>query len=109
MTEAQPRPTLLSQAHVSKALGDPRFFDAVPEYTPLRAKIQAMHVDLQSKRGCSGCKRRRVVANTFKDFLSVTAALSPDGIRRLKQYLGISRLMLNVYDRQAGKVQLRIV
>ena len=102
------QPTLLGEPHVSKALADPQFFVQLPEFLSLRVKMQAMHADLSAATGCGGCRRRRVVGNLYADFCSIITALTPDGIGRLKQYLGCQALMLNTVDPLTHQVRLRM-
>lgn len=103
------RPIILGQSHVSRALGDARFFELLPEFRVLQAKLATMKIDLNSNRGCGGCKRARATANIFNDFLAITSTLSPDGLQRLKQYLGCQQFMVNQLNPQTGQVRLRIV
>ena len=101
------RPTILSQVHVSKALADQRFYELIPEFRALQAKLAAAKIDLNAGRGCSSCRKTRAVASFFSDFMSIASALSPDGVRRLKEYLGVQALMMNTMDRTTGQVQLK--
>lgn len=107
MEPAPIRPTILSQGHVSRSLADPRFFELLPEFRALQVKLQTMKVDLQSTRGCSGCKKARAASNLFNDFLAIATALSQDGVHRLKAYLGTPQLMVNRVDPVTRQVQLR--
>jgi hypothetical protein len=107
MNQPPIRPTILSQSHVSKALGDPRFFELLPEFRSLQVKLQTMKVDLQSKRGCSGCRAHRAVSNLFNDFVSIAAAMGSDSVSRLRTYLGVAQLMVNRVDPITKQVQLR--
>ena len=109
MSDPVPRPILFGQGHVTGALADQRFFELLPEFRPLQARQQAQKVDLQQSRGCTGCQKRRAAQNIFGDFLTTMLALSPDGMQRLKQYLGAPTLMLNYMDPQTRQVQLRIL
>ena len=104
-----PKPILLGQGHVTQAMADLRFFELLPEFRPLQAKQQAAMADLQQRRGCSGCQKRRAAQNIFGDFLSTMLALSPDGLARIKQYFGAPTLMLNVMDPQTRQVQLKVL
>jgi len=103
------KPVLFGQSHVTKALADPRFFELLPEFRSMQVKLQTMKVNLQDSRGCSGCKQRRATSNLFNDFLSIMSALSPDGIVRLKQYIGAPSIMLNTIDRTNGQAALKII
>jgi len=103
------RPVLLSQGHVLRALADPKFFERCPEFTSLRVKMTTMHADLLApKRGCSSCKQSRVGRNLYGEFLLLVRGLSEDGMARLKLYLGVNRLMLNLMTRE-GRAEMHVV
>lgn len=103
------QPIILSQSHVSKALADQRYFSLMPEFAVLQVKLQAMHVDLTAKRGCSSCRKQRAASSLFNDFVSIVLALSPDGLQRLKGYLGVEKIMVNTIDRATGAATLRVL
>ena len=96
-------PVVLSSSMVDRALQDPTFYQKVPEFIPLRAKLEATKSALSGTGGCSGCRRKRVIRNMFHDFLLTTRSLSPDASVRMKQYFGIERMMFNSLD-QAGRM-----
>ena len=102
------QPMLISQGMLSKSLADPAFFQQVPEFTPFKAKLQAMHVDYTRPGGCSGCKQRRVQQNLYGDYITLAQALSPDGLTRLKKYFGTQRFMVNNVEPKTNRVELRI-
>ena len=77
---------ILSYSMVSKGLMDPKFYELLPEFVTLKSKLQLLNVDIVKKTGCSGCAKRRVESNMFKDFLSVTQSLDSNGINRFKEY-----------------------
>lgn len=101
------RPTILSQAHVSKSLADQRFYELLPEFHALQVKLETMKVDLTATRGCSGCRKARAAANLFNDYLSIATSLSADGVQRLKTYLGAAQIMVNQVDPTTRQVHLR--
>lgn len=111
MLHPQPavKPVILSQSHVAKAVADTRFYALLPEYLALQAKLKTMHVDLDARRGCSSCRKRRAAANVFNDFVAITLAISPDGLNRLKSYLAAPQLMVNTINRNTGAAELRII
>ncbi len=104
MTES--RPVILSQGHVTNALADNRFFEVMPEFRPLQVKRDAMKADLATRRGCRGCKQARVQRSLFSDFTSIVSVLSPDGLRRLKSYLHVDKLMMNRLDPTTRQIRL---
>jgi hypothetical protein len=103
-------PVLLGESLATRALSDSNFFNVLPEYSTLKMKMQTMKADLTvAASGCSGCRKRRVVRTLFSDFLSVTLALSGDGLARLKTYLGTPSLLVNRMDPSTGKVEMKIL
>lgn len=98
------QPMLISQGMVSRSLGDASFFQRVPEFTPLKAKVNAMHVTMTKPGGCGGCKTRRVQYNLYGDYVTLARALSPDGLARLKQYFGATRFMVNDVEPRTNRV-----
>ena len=41
----QEKPIILSVDHIKKAIGDPNFFNSMPEFSVIKKKMDAMHVD----------------------------------------------------------------
>lgn len=103
------KPTLISQGMVSRSLGDPTFFQRVPEFTPFKAKLKAMHVTYDKPSGCGGCKHRKVQHNLYQEYITVVQALSADGLARLKQYFGVQRFMLNNVEPKTHRVTIKII
>lgn len=101
------RPTILSVEHIKKAIGDSNFFEKVPEFAPIKKKMDAMHVDFGT--GCSPCKKRRVAASLTSDFTSILTSLSDDGLARVKAYMDIPRLLVRTANRQTGRIETREV
>ena len=117
MTELQSsrmgsRPTMLSQGQVVKALADPKFFEIMPEFRSLQVKMTTMHADLKplqpTSRGCGSCKKSRVSRNLYSEFLTLTSSISPDGLMRLKGYLGVQQLLLHVLNNE-GRAEVRVL
>lgn len=80
---------VLGGSHVEKAIHDQNFFSLMPEFSSIRAQIAAMHVDLNSKKGCSSCQKRRIHANIDGNFAAIASRLPDDRAKVLKKYLGI--------------------
>ena len=104
---ADARPTILEASHIQRAIGDPNFYAAMPEFLPVKHKVDSLHVDLG--RGCSSCQRRRVATTVNSDFVSVLNSLSPDGFARFKKYIGAEKLLVRAMDRKLGRTVLREV
>ena len=80
---------MLGGSHIIKSVGDPKFFSLMPEFASIKAQIETMHVDVNPKRGCSACAKRRLHANIDGNFAAIASSLSPDRAKVLKKYLGI--------------------
>lgn len=101
------KPTILEASHIQRAIGDPNFFSAMPEFLPVKRKIEALHVD--PGKGCSSCARRRIATTVNSDFVSVLNSLTPDGYARFKKYIGVDKLLVRSMDRRLGKTMMREV
>lgn len=80
---------MLGGQHISKAVSDSNFFKLMPEYASIKAQMDTMHIDVNSKRGCSSCNKRRLHANIDGNFAAITSRLPDDRAKVLKKYLGI--------------------
>ena len=99
-------PTIISTSMVAKAVTDPKFYNALPEFLSISMKLKASH-EPELRGGCGGCRRKRMAVNVFQDFVAIVAGLAPDATERLKQYLGIKALMYHGRDAQ-GRMALKI-
>ena len=104
-----PRIVVFGQGHVTQALADARFFELLPEFRSIQQKAAAQKTELAAHRGCTGCQRRRQVANIFGDFIAIMLGLSPDGLARLKQYYGSPTMMVNSIDPTTRQAQMRVL
>ncbi|MFC1453608.1 hypothetical protein ACFLQL_00320 [Verrucomicrobiota bacterium] len=100
---------ILSYSMVSKALLDTNFYTLLPEFATLKNKLQLLKINIAKPTGCSGCQKRRVEANMFKDFLSVVQTLDADGIKKFKEYFKINKLMLNIINPQTKAVEFKVI
>lgn len=80
---------ILGGVHIAKAVADPGFFQLMPEFASIRAQIAAMHMDVNSKKGCPSCNKRRLHANIDGNFAVIAADLPDDRAKVLKKYLGV--------------------
>ena len=99
------KPVILSTDHIKKAIGDANFFTLLPEFLPIKKKMEAMHVDFN--KGCSACKQRRTATSLSSDFISIINSLSDDGLNRMKSYLGVPKLIVRTTNKQTNKVIAR--
>ena len=80
---------MLGGAHISKAVSDPGFFRTMPEFASVKAQIDTMHIDVNSKKGCNSCNKRRLHANIDGNFAAIASRLPYERAKVLKKYLGI--------------------
>lgn len=99
---------LLSYSMVSSALLDPQFYTSLPEFSPLREKLKNLKVNIAPGK-CTGCQKKRIEANLYKDFISILGKLSPEKCETIKNYYRISNLMLNVVDPATRKVEFKTI
>ena len=89
---------LLAEQEIKDSMADARFYEQMPEVLPLRKKMQAMHNDLITPRGCTSCAKNRAYRSLGNDYLTIVSSLSDDGKERLKRYFGADELHANTLD-----------
>ena len=82
---------LLGGVHITKAISDPRFFVLMPEFASIRAQMATMHIDVNSRKGCNTCNKRRLHANIDGNFAAIASRLPEDRAKVLKSTLGWTR------------------
>ena len=101
---------MLGGEHIAKAVSDPEFFKVMPEFASIKAQIDTMHIDINSKKGCNACNKRRLHANIDGNFAAIVSRL-PDGrAKALKKYLGIEddrSFFIRAINPADGKLILR--
>ena len=80
---------MLGGEHITKAVSDDKFFELMPEYASIKAQIATMHIDVNSKKGCNACNKRRLHSNIDGNFAAITSRLTDERAKVLKKYLGI--------------------
>jgi len=80
---------MLGGTHIERAVKDEKFFSLMPEFASIKSQIAAMHIDINSKKGCSSCNRRRLHANIDGNFAAIASRLPDERAGVLKRYLGI--------------------
>ena len=103
----QEKPVLFSQEHIRRAMADDRFVSAMPEFAAVRARMRA--AEATKSIGCNTCRQRRVAGSMSSDFMSVVARLPNDALQRLKEYLGVGRLLFRMLDKASGRVVMKEV
>lgn len=101
------KPVLIGTDHINRALGDANFFTQLPEFLPVKKKMEAALA--APGPGCMACRRRRAMGSATSDFISVLSTLSDSGLARMKKYLGVERLLVRTVNRSSGKVELKEV
>jgi hypothetical protein len=109
MSDQENKPEILGPSHVKRAIGDPNFYAQMPEFLTIKRKLDAMHINLNSGKGCSSCKMRRAANTVYSDFASIVASLSPDSLARFKKYLGVNKLVINKVNPATNRVSLQEV
>lgn len=99
-------PVIFGAQHMTKALSDSSFFEALPEFLTVKSKMETMKVNLENNKGCTPCKMRKARNSVNSDFLSIMSSLSQDGKERFKKYFGVDRLLFNKTDPKTYRVTL---
>jgi len=89
---------LLAEQEIKDSMADARFYEQMPEFLPLRKKMQAMHDDLITPHGCSNCAKNRVYRSLGGDYLRIVETLGEDAKGRLRRYFGADELRATVLD-----------
>ena len=89
---------LLAEQEIKDSMADARFYEQMPEFLPLRRKMQAMHNDLVTPHGCTTCAKNRVYRSMGGDYLRIVENLKDDATERLRRYFGADELRATVLD-----------
>jgi len=89
---------LLAEQEIKDSMADAKFYEQMPEFLPLRKKMQAMHDDLITPHGCSSCAKNRVYRSLGGDYLRIAAGLSGDAAERMRRYFGADELRATILD-----------
>ena len=100
------RNMILGADHIRKAMSDPSFFQAMPEFASVQAKMNTIK-SASGRRGCSSCQQRRIQSSVQGDFVGVLNTLSTAAMGRLKKYFGTDTLMINAFDTSEGRTVLK--
>lgn len=99
---------ILSYSMVSGALIDPNFYTLMPEFLTLQPKLKSLHVDIKPG-GCTGCQKKRIESNLFKDFMFVVQSLDANALQRLKSYYKLDKLMVNAVNPTTGAFEFKTI
>lgn len=89
---------LLGEQEIKDSMTDLKFYEFLPEFLPVRAKMQAIHDDVVKPKGCAPCAKNRAYRNFSADYLRIVQQLSDDGKARMRQYFGADELRATVLD-----------
>lgn len=89
---------LLGEQEIKDSMADARFYEQMPEFLPLRRKMQAMHDDLITPHGCTNCAKNRVYKSLGGDYIRIVASLKDDSVERFKRYFGADEIRVNDVD-----------
>ena len=89
---------MLAEQEIKDSIADMRFYEVMPEFLPLRAKMRAMHDDIVRPKGCAPCAKNRAYRNFSADYLRIVQQLTDDGKARMRQYFGADELRATVLD-----------
>lgn len=100
-------PVVVNRSMVLRALEDPSFFAALPQYAMLKSKLKMMGAN--EPTGCRGCRGRAVAQNILADFLRVTSILQGEDLNKLKRYFGVEKLMYSSHNPRTGGYESKII
>lgn len=96
--EAQKVVKLLAEREIKDSMADARFYEQMPEFLPLRKKMQAAHNDLITPKGCTQCAKNRAYRTHSGDYLTIVASLKGDAVERMRKYFGADELRATTLD-----------
>ena len=99
---------ILSYSMVSSALVDPTFYTLLPEFLTLQPKLKSLRVDIKPG-GCTGCQKKRIESNLFKDFMYIVQAMDVGALTRLKSYYKLDKLMVNAVNPATGAFEFKVI
>lgn len=91
---------LLAEREIKSSMADPGFYEQLPEFIPLRAKLDAAHANPMTPKGCSSCAKNRAYRAFSSDYMHIALRLSPDGAARFRKYFGADEIRAMVLDRE---------
>ena len=106
MTAASPQ--LISLGTAARCLSDSRFYEALPEFLPLRAKM-SMQAAVAGRAGCSSCAKRRMQSSAGIDFIRMVRGLEGDRLARFKAYIGAETLLVNGMNAVTKRFESRVI
>lgn len=100
---------IISYSMVSGALLNTEFYNLLPEFLPLKARLPSLKIDLNKPGGCTGCQKKRVEAGLFKEFVQCVQTLSPLSLQKLKDFYHVDKLMVNVVNPTTKAIEFKVL
>lgn len=96
-------PVTASISLVTKALSDPACYNNVPGFKALRDLAININKQVTNGKGCSSCKKRRLLGNLMTEFGRTVAGLDDTGRQKLREYFK-RPLLITTRNPKTGKV-----
>ena len=98
--ETEPVIKMISEKEIKDSMADAKFYEAMPEFLPLRMKLKAMHNDLITPHGCSNCAKNAAFRSVSPDYMRTLAGLegNEEAVDRLRKYFGADELRATTID-----------
>lgn len=93
----------LGEQEIKDSMADMKFYEVLPEFLPIRAKMKTMHDDIVKPKGCAPCAKNRAYRSHAGDYLRIVQNLSEDGKARFRAYFGVDELRATVLDAATQK------
>lgn len=93
---------------VSSALIDNAFYQLMPEFLTLQPKLKSLNVNIKPG-GCTGCQKKRIESNLFKDFMYIVQSLDINALQRLKTYYKLDKIMINAINASTGAFEFKVI
>lgn len=95
---ANDRPVLFGGEHIKKALNDSAFYDKLPQFRQIKAKMAAMQASLKNQKGCSSCQQRRTQLNVEREFAAIASSLDAESGKAFREYFGVPRMVIHAVN-----------
>ena len=98
MGEIQKKIMMLAEREIKDSMADVKFYEVMPEFLPIRSRMQAAHDDIVTTKGCAHCAKNRAYRNFSADYMRIVQNLTEDGKARMRGYFGADELRATVLD-----------
>lgn len=87
-------PVVLGQNMIERALRDPGFYSAVPEFAPLQAQAKMAMPGTAKGGNCNGCGDKRTSVSLVSSFTGIALTLDKASAAALCAYFGGAPLLV---------------